>query len=292
MSVLSSWPLPKSSVRYMVPKPVVEKLKMNIVSRGLYPIAFGYYENAFGHQIERKEHTDNLLIFCVEGKARFQSEYFQTDIEQNDVLLIPKELIHKYQADKKNPWTIYWAHMEGHLFEQFMDILALNKWNLKVSLSNSDNIRNEFKELINIREQGFSLNSYILASNLLKKLMSLLTIETTSLQTLRQKHFQLETVKAYFEENITGSLTLEQMAATTSLSKFHFAKKFQQTTGISPIKYFLELKISNACYLLDSSDKSIRDIAATFGFDDPYYFSRLFKKIMGISPKQYRQSKI
>jgi transcriptional regulator GlxA family with amidase domain len=92
------------------------------------------------------------------------------------------------------------------------------------------------------------------------------------------------------EENISQKINLQQIADSLNLSKFYFSKKFLQHTGVSPIRYFLELKIKHACKLLDESNISVKDVALQIGYDDPYYFSRLFKKIMGLSPTQYRQS--
>ena len=54
---------------------------------------------------------------------------------------------------------------------------------------------------------------------------------------------------------------------------------------------FQRIKVSHACYLLDISDDTVAQIASWLGYDDPYYFSRLFKKVMGISPQGYRRER-
>jgi AraC-like DNA-binding protein len=59
-------------------------------------------------------------------------------------------------------------------------------------------------------------------------------------------------------------------------------------TGHSPIQHFLHLKIQHACLLLDTSENSIKQIAGEVGYNDAYYFSRLFKQVMGVSPSGYR----
>ncbi|MBU2917341.1 AraC family transcriptional regulator [Psychrosphaera sp. F3M07] len=291
MSAPSNWPLPKSSIRYLIPKPMIEQLELNVVSRGLFPLAFGYYENAHNHAIKRLEHTDHLLIFCCAGKGTISSPHYNQTIVENDILMIPKGTTHHYKADSKDPWSIYWVHMDGHLFMQFMDIIGLNKSQLKIQILNPIQIKNEFEQLMETRHQGYQLNSFILAANILKKILSLLTMQLPALHVTPQKDFNLITFNAFLEENITKQLSLDEMASYMGLSKFHFAKKFQTATGISPVKYFLEIKIQHACGLLDRSSKSIKDVAAVLGYDDPYYFSRLFKNVMGLSPKQYRLSR-
>ena len=65
---------------------------------------------------------------------------------------------------------------------------------------------------------------------------------------------------------------------------------FKQSTGYSPIDYFIQMKMQKASQQLNFSNLSVKAIAMNMGFDDPYYFSRRFRKIMGSSPKIYRET--
>ena len=66
---------------------------------------------------------------------------------------------------------------------------------------------------------------------------------------------------------------------------------FKQHTGYSPLSYYNLLKVQEACFLLDETDMKINQISFKIGIDDTYYFSRLFSKTMGMSPKDYRAKK-
>jgi AraC-like DNA-binding protein len=89
------------------------------------------------------------------------------------------------------------------------------------------------------------------------------------------------------QKNIHRTLTLSEMAEHAHLSKSHFSRLFKEQTGYSPMDYFIHLKIQHACMLLSTRMK-VREIALQVGYDDPYYFSHSFKKVVGISPVQYR----
>ena len=65
-----------------------------------------------------------------------------------------------------------------------------------------------------------------------------------------------------------------------------FSKK---KTGLSPMDYYIKMKIQYACQLLSQSDLKIKEVAEKIGYEDPYYFSRLFKQVMNKSPKDYRK---
>ncbi|MEP1594525.1 MAG: helix-turn-helix transcriptional regulator, partial [Halieaceae bacterium] len=71
---------------------------------------------------------------------------------------------------------------------------------------------------------------------------------------------------------------------------FHFSNRYKKLTGYSPVKHFLNMKMEHACYLLDSSDLSVKAIASQLGYEDPLYFSRIFSKTIGMSPRSYRGS--
>jgi AraC-like DNA-binding protein len=90
-------------------------------------------------------------------------------------------------------------------------------------------------------------------------------------------------------ENLTKKLKLEDIAGETSLSTSHFSRLFVNRTGHSPIDYFIQLKIQRACRLIDNSVWSIADVSREMGFDDQFYFSRVFRKVMGMSPNDYRK---
>ena len=83
---------------------------------------------------------------------------------------------------------------------------------------------------------------------------------------------------------------LDALAAVAHLSKYHFSSRYKALTGYSPIKHFLHMKIEYACQLLDSSEMSVKAISAELGYPDPLYFSRLFSKTIGMSPRAYRNS--
>ncbi len=91
-------------------------------------------------------------------------------------------------------------------------------------------------------------------------------------------------------DHLADKITVQQLAAQACLSEAHFAKQFQKKTGYAPIDYFIRLKMQKACELLSTSDLRIREIATALGYIDPYYFSRLFKKVMGVSPRAYRKT--
>jgi AraC-like DNA-binding protein len=94
---------------------------------------------------------------------------------------------------------------------------------------------------------------------------------------------------AFMNEHIHELISLEDLARVARFSPSHLHYIFKTSTGCSPIEYFLRVKIRAASRNVYFSNVPIKDIAETYGIEDPYYFSRLFKKIMGMAPIQYRR---
>jgi AraC family transcriptional regulator of arabinose operon len=94
----------------------------------------------------------------------------------------------------------------------------------------------------------------------------------------------------FMQNNLSRSITLENIAQAVQLSTSFWSRKFKQDTSYAPIEYFNYLRIQKVCQLLHFSDLHINEVAAQLGIDDTFYFSRLFKKQMGVSPAEYRKS--
>ena len=93
----------------------------------------------------------------------------------------------------------------------------------------------------------------------------------------------------YIAVNYSNNILLENMAAQADLSPSHFARLFKQTIGQSPYQFLMAYRIEQAKKMLDRPNKLMVDIAFNCGFSDQAHFSRVFKKIAGVTPKQYRR---
>jgi AraC-like DNA-binding protein len=94
---------------------------------------------------------------------------------------------------------------------------------------------------------------------------------------------------AFMHEHLREPVSLDELAEAAQFSPSHLYYLFKQSTGCAPVEYFLRLKIRTAAREVRFSNAPVKDIAAAYGFEDPYYFSRLFKRIIGIAPMGYRR---
>jgi len=94
---------------------------------------------------------------------------------------------------------------------------------------------------------------------------------------------------AYMVEHLNQPLQVSTLAAQASVSTSHFFALFKRQMGTAPIDFFIRLRMNHARELLDSTRSSIKEIAAAMGYDDPFYFSRVFKSVHQVAPAEYRR---
>jgi AraC-like DNA-binding protein len=233
-----------------------------------------------------------VLIYCVEGEGWYRigdKDYFQ--VKANQYFILPKGKSHAYGADRDNPWTIYWLHFKGKHADIYSEGQQTPQ-DIRPGVNSRINERQlVFEEIFSTIERSSDRESLRYASSLLHYYLA-------SMRYLRHYRQQVEVerdmrdVKAavlhYMQENLERHITLEQLASYTGYSPSHFSLLFRKATGESPLAYLNRMKIERACQLLKTTSMRINQIAYKVGFDDAYYFSRLFSKLTGLSPKNYR----
>ena len=177
-----------------------------------------------------------------------------------------------------------WCHFSGNLVDELFESCNLTSG---VYFSNPNKeIFESFSTLI----QRFHLFNKPTLAN--ASLIELIYHISNSLTTSGQKPNSdiITQVLTYININYNKQLTLDELSKKAGYSKSRFSHLFLEIVGMTPIKYQNDIRLKNSCELLHSTNLTIAEIAQSCGFNDPLYFSRIFKKRLKISPTQYRLS--
>lgn len=255
-----------------------------------YITDIGYYRRARSHYRERPQGSDSyILIFCVGGKGWIRLDgQSPLALSEQTVAVIPPDTPHEYGADESDPWSIYWFHLKGEQIASLIQSSGLEAGPIHVSLSDSDKIRELFNQCYDLlSSKAYSASHLIHVSHTMRYLLSFIGLIPRRKQEAKTQAY-IEQAILYMQERLEKNMTIDELISHTSISKQHLNHLFKQSTGYAPIDYYLRLKMQRACQLLDLTNNSIKEISVSLGLSDPYYFSRLFKKIIGASPSDYR----
>lgn len=279
----------------IVPRKILtDYCEVNDIIRNIYVTDIGYYPKAKYHYRQRPAGADQyILIYCVDGKGQADIDGTMYPIEAGDFFMVPQNVAHTYFANEDHPWTIYWIHFKGKLAKAYLEQLEKKANGYKSFVQFSKKVIDIFKEIYNQLERGYGLENLLHAHTCLSYFFtSIIYNEHHDPGQNLQKKDLIDNAIDYLQENICETLTLEEIASEVNLSASHFSYLFKKKTGFSPIEYFNQLKVQKACQYLLFTDLRVREISLELGITDPHYFTRMFTKVMGISPNHYRDKKI
>ncbi len=267
---------------------VIKQLRKQDFLNNLFITHIGFFPKAKFHYRERPYGcADNILIYCVDGKGHYQTEKENYILQSNQFFILPPGKFHIYQADLRNPWSIYWIHFSGNMVKTLNKWMKIDDFSKPTSINYDKKIVDQWADIYYALESGFTENNLAFANLCLYRFLTFFLCQPNENSYVRKENPIGESI-AYMKSNIERLLTVEDLSTQLNYSSSHFTTIFKKTTGVSPIEYFIKLKIHYACQLLSQTDLRINEVANKLGYDDSFYFSRLFKKMIGKSPKDYR----
>jgi AraC-like DNA-binding protein len=275
----------------IVPK---EVLKVRIINNGLlnhlYITDLGFYPAAATHYTFRQNGCPEMvIILCVSGKGRYETGSDSYPVIPGQFFILPPDEAHKYKADTNDPWSIYWVRIGGNNLAKFCAQPVVKKSCKPTYAIKVGEVCRLFDDLCATLENGYSLVNLNYANMALQHLLALLLFQLP--ENIKGTSGLADRVINFMRENVSDQYTLASLAFKFNYSPSQFSNIFKRETGFSPIDYFIHLKLQESCKLLDFTDLKIYEVASKVGYTDPYHFSKIFKKIMHVSPELYRKAK-
>lgn len=231
--------------------------------------------------------TDYQLLYIAAGKAHFL-------LGERDEILTAGQMILYRPGKPQIYWycvedhpDVFWVHFTGSDAEKLLEYYQISRDQPILFAGALPDYKRMFLQMI----QELQLSRPFCEETLSFTLQQLFVlVSRQQIRSASTAAMQPELDKAihYFSEHFNQKIRIEEYAERLHISTTWFIHIFKQHTGVTPMQYLLSLRISNSLGLLEQTGNTITEIAAMVGYDNPLYFSRLFKKQMGISPQQYR----
>jgi AraC family transcriptional regulator of arabinose operon len=274
----------------VLPRRVVAQALQRQLLAALLPTDVGYFPAAAGHWRQRGAGADQaIFIYCIQGRGWCELDSQRHAIARGDLLVVPPGVPHAYGADEKEPWTIPWVHAAGTAVPAYLAELGITVEKPVVYLGEDPQLLELFEEVLNVLEHGYAPAQLLYAAQTLAHLVgAMIWHHDQKWRSDPDPGQKITQSIQYMKKNLARPLHVSTLAALANLSCSHYAALFKRQTGYAPIDYLIRLRMHRACQLLDTTNLSVKAISAQLGYDDAFYFSRLFKAVNEASPSDYR----
>ena len=236
-----------------------------------------------------KGRLDYQLLYIVSGKGHFYFHGEDRVVYAGRMVLIQPRQEQHYEYFGEDKPEVYWVHFTGSDVKNILRSYNIPMDDPIFYSGASSTYSYLFKEMIN-ELQNCKTGYEDLLTMYLRQIFLLVQRtrqeERPTVSTYIQE--EMEFARRYFNEHYNEPISIQEYAESRNMSVCYFQRNFKQIVKHTPMQYLLTIRVNNAASLLETTDYSMAEIAAIVGYEDPLYFSRLFRKIKGVSPRDYR----
>jgi AraC-like DNA-binding protein len=252
----------------------------------------GHLRSAPDYRIERDHLPGHDLLLCLSGSGFVLSSNRRFKVEPNELAWISGYHPHAHWANPVDPWELLWIRIDGRAIEETCNILSVLRFPVFAGIP-VDSLRREFRRIIRLMSRRPPALDAMLNAAVSEILATL--FESRRAEPLESLGSFPE-IAADVREALTKMALypdrqwrVADLAQLCRLSEPHFYRRFKQATGSTPIDWLRRERINYARRRLLESDDPIKQVAEQVGYNDPFFFSRDFKRYTGVAPKNYRK---
>jgi AraC-like DNA-binding protein/quercetin dioxygenase-like cupin family protein len=271
----------------VLPRPVVAQALRAPTTSQVLVTDVGFFPRASSHGRARPHGArQSIVIVCAAGHGTCHLPSGAHAVRAGQALVIPAGTPHRYEADERDPWTIWWLHVAGAGIDELFATIGTTVDQPVIGLGDPARIIALIDTIIRRMERDETMSTLVAASGAAWHALALLAADRRTVA-----HDAVDPIEATIEHLRAASSTrvsVGELAGMAGLSESHYAALFRRATGYGVLEFQTRLRMGLARELLDTTDRTISSIALQVGYPDPLYFSRQFRRIHAMSPSEYR----
>jgi AraC-like DNA-binding protein len=245
----------------------------------------GYYPDARDHLMSRaRGATETIVIVCTAGTGWVRLGEQVHRVSARHAVVIPRGVPHAYGAGDGHPWTIWWSHLSGTDVAELVEAMGVSTHRPLVPVRGIERAVALLDEILTSLERDQSPPRLVAAAGAAWKLLTQIAVD----RIIPAPGDPLQRAMAYLAERLDGAVRVPDLARMVGVSASHLTTLFREATGGGVLAHHTALRMARARQLLDTTPATVADISTEVGYDDPFYFSRQFRKHHGVSPSDYR----
>lgn len=264
----------------------------NFIDLGMYQ--YGYEQCEPGHSFGPATRNHYLFHYIISGTGTLMADNAKGETQTYSIksgqgfLIFPGQIT-TYIADQNLPWEYVWIEFDGLRVKEALDLTELSV-NTPVYHSHSKDLREQLmNEMLYIvhhaKESPFHLigHLYLFLDYLTQSAKSKKLVQSS-----KMSDYYIKEAINYIEQNFQNNITIEDIAAICGINRSYFGKIFRNSIGRSPQEFLMNYRMVKATELLKLTSLSIAEIGSAVGYENQLHFSRAFKTIYGVSPREWR----
>lgn len=220
-------------------------------------------------------------MYIVSGALQIE----EISAEAGTLVIFSAKYPYRYSHTGSDDVVYLWVHFTGSYAEPLLAELGFSETPFIKKLSSDNLLESRFRSLFE-RFEGRSIFERQELSCALERI--LLEAARSAAGEKRGESLFGRSLK-YIHDHYNSEIKIPELASMENLSNSRYVARFTSAVGRSPMQYIVELRLRCACDLLENTDMSVKEVASLSGYDDPHFFSKLFKKHIGLSPSEYRK---
>lgn len=252
-------------------------------------VTHSVYEKDWASVMHSHSYTEFIYVENGCGEMHYDNRVYP--ISKRDFLMIPPNIYHTEKSTSEGKLEYYVLGISNLISED----INTDEYSPLINLGNqNEHIRQLFVAMYQELKQKKESYELIVESLYLQFTVHLMRKMkmTFSFHEADNMRKEIANAKDYIDKHYMDDISLDELAALSSLSPYHFIREFSKCLGKTPNKYLNERRIQESKTLLKSTNLSMLDIANEIGFSSSSYFTQRFKSLEGITPIEYRNTKV
>lgn len=264
----------------------------NFIDLGLYQ--FGWEQCDPSHSFGPAARNHYLFHLCLSGTGKLLAENARGESVEYQIksgqgfLLFPNQ-VSTYIADHELPWEYVWLEFDGLRAKESIELAGFSLSQPVYRARHKDVFEVMKEEMLYIVHHKDETPLHLIG-HLYLFLDSLVRSSPASqdVQGGRLRDFYMKEAFSFIEQNFQNDISVEDIAAACGLNRSYFGKIFHESMGKTPQEFLISYRMTKASELLKLTDLSISDIGNVVGYPNQLHFSRAFKNVYGMSPRDWR----
>ena len=262
---------------------------MDVQPGDIYPPQKNNHPAQFRPVAEGRVLSEFQLIYITRGEGIFTSSGITCQVKPGSIMLVLPGLKHAYRPLLETGWHEYWVGFKGEYFSRLLEEGRLSPDQVFFETGLHDSILSIFSQIFDEIRAQRPLYQMKACASILSLVSEVLTRERRKEQ---PNYYEKIVTKAKYlmETNVYSAINLPSISDQLGVSTSRLNEIFKTYTSMTPYQYYIHIKIHKAEGILEQEDIPIKEVAYKMGFEDQYYFSRLFKNKTGIAPSDWKKA--